>query len=66
MSRIFIFHSNNSETQKQIDFKKVCESGYHTASSPISQSSFFEEVYCLIFASSQRKRRDTSNFLNWL
>ena len=29
----------------------------HIASSPISQSCFFEEVRCLILASSQRKLR---------
>ena len=35
----------------------------HTASSPISQSSFFEGVRCLILAFSQRKLRGYIEFL---
>ena len=38
---------------------------FHIASSPISQSSFFEEVRCFIFASSQRKLRGHIEFLKF-
>ena len=37
----------------------------HISSSPISQSSFFEEVRCLILASSQRKIRGHIEFLKF-
>ena len=37
----------------------------HIASSPISQSCFFEEVRCLILASSQRKLRGYKEFLKF-
>ena len=45
---------------------KACESGFfHIASSLISLSSFFEEVRCLILASSQMKLRGYIEFLKF-
>ena len=43
--------------------KKDVNRDSHIASSPISQSSFFKGVRCLIFASSQRKLRGYIEFL---
>ena len=42
--------------------KKDVNRGSHIGSSPISQSCFFEEVRCLILASSQRKLRGYIEF----
>ena len=44
--------------------KKDVNRDSHIASSPISQSSFFEEKHCLVLVSSQRKLRGTSDFKN--
>ena len=51
---------NHSKLTKKHSFlseeaKKHVNRDSHIASSPISQSSFFEKVGCLILASSQRK-----------
>ena len=43
--------------------KKDVNRDSHIASSPISQSSFFEGLRCLILASSQRKLRGYIEFL---
>ena len=43
--------------------KKDVNRDSHIASSPISQSSFFQEVRCLILASSRRKLRGYIEFL---
>ena len=43
--------------------KKDVNRDSHIASSPISQSSFFKGVHCLILASSQRKLREYVAFL---
>ena len=45
--------------------KKHVNRDSHIASSPISQSSFFEEVRRLILASSQRKLRRNIEFLKF-
>ena len=45
--------------------KKDVNRDSHIASSPISQSSFFEEVSCLILASSQTKLRGYIEFLKF-
>ena len=45
--------------------KKDVNRDSHIASSPILQSSFFEEVRCLILASSQRKLRVYIKFLKF-
>ena len=45
--------------------KKDVNRDSHIASSPISQSSFLEEVRCLILAFSQRKRRGHIEFLKF-
>ena len=45
--------------------KKEVNRDAHIASSPISQSCFFEEVRCLILASSQRKLRGYIEFLKF-
>ena len=45
--------------------KKDMNRDSHIASSPISQSFFFEEVRCLILASSQRKLREYIELLKF-
>ena len=44
---------------------KICESEFPFCFPRISQSSFFEEVRCLILASSQRKLRGHIEFLKF-
>ena len=45
--------------------KKDVNRDSHIASSPTSQSCFFEEIRCLILASSQRKLRGYIEFLKF-
>ena len=47
------------------NLKKDVNRDSHIASSPISYSFFFEEVCCLILASSQRKLREYIEFLKF-
>ena len=53
------------DVMKYIHSKKHVNRDSHIASSPISQSSFFEEVRCLILASSQKKLRGYIEFLKF-
>ena len=48
------------------EIKKDVNRDSHIASSPISQSSFFEEVRYLILACSQRKLRGYIEFLKFI
>ena len=61
MVRTLISHINNSKKF----LKKEVNRDSHIASSPISQSSFFDEIRCLILASSQRKLREYNKFLKF-
>ena len=49
----------------QNNAEKACESDFHIAPAPISQNYFFEEVWCLILASSQRKLSGYIKFLKF-
>ena len=48
-----------------MSIKKEVHRDSHIASSPILQNSFFEEVRCLILASSQRNRRGHIKFFKF-
>ena len=61
MVRTLISHINNSKKF----LKKEVNRDSHIAFSPISQSSFFDEIRCLILASSQRKLREYNKFLKF-
>ena len=50
----------------KIYIKKDVNRNSHIASLPISQSSYFKEVRCLILASSQRKIRGYIEFYNFM
>ena len=55
--------NNKNEGHPSVYVKKDVNRDSHIASSPISQSSFFKGVRCLILASSQRKLRGYIEFL---
>ena len=59
-------HNDNDNTMT-LDYKKKIKKDVnrdsHIASAPISQSSFFKGVRCLILASAQRKLRGYIKFL---
>ena len=61
-SRIFVIEFDKNRL-KHSDLKKDVNRDSHIASSPISQSSFFKGVRCLILASLQRKLRGYIEFL---
>ena len=55
--------NQEKEFHARLRKKKDVNWDSHIASSPISQSSFFKGVHCLILASSQRKLRGYIEFL---
>ena len=67
MLKIFILHDNNvKQLWRNSLVKKDVNRDSHIASSPILQSSFFEEVRYLILAFSQRKLRGYIEFLKFV
>ena len=61
-----IKNKSNDIVFSLIENKKDVNRYSHIASSPISQSYFFEEVRCLILASSQRKLRGYIEFFKFV
>ena len=59
------FEQQNFRMAEVSNLKKDVNQDSHITPTPISQISFFEEVRCLILASSQRKLREHIEFLKF-